>query len=75
MMAYYQIKKRVGYYRIGSPENVFSYLVVGTERAALIDTGYGFGDLKAAVETVTPASAHHHQHPRPLRPHGRKRPV
>ena len=53
MMAYYQIKKRVGYYRIGSPENVFSYLVVGTERAALIDTGYGFGDLKTAVETVT----------------------
>ena len=52
-MAYYQIEKRDGYVRIGSAENVFSYLVVGTERAALIDTGYGLGDLKAAVEEIT----------------------
>ena len=50
MKDYYQIKKRNGYYRIGSAESVFSYLIVGTERAALIDTGYGLGDLKAAVE-------------------------
>lgn len=53
MKTYYQIEKKNGYFRIGSPESVFSYLIVGTERAALIDTGYGFGDLKAAVETIT----------------------
>ncbi len=50
---YYQIEKMDGYYRIGSPENVFCYLVAGTERAMLIDTGYGFGDLRAAVRSVT----------------------
>ena len=53
MKNYYQIEKRDGYTRIGSAESVFSYLIVGTERAALIDTGYGLGDLKAAVEEIT----------------------
>ena len=53
MKDYYQIKKRNGYYRIGSAESVFSYLIMGTERAALIDTGYGLGDLRAAVEQIT----------------------
>jgi glyoxylase-like metal-dependent hydrolase (beta-lactamase superfamily II) len=53
MKAYYQIEKRDGYFRIGSAESVFSYLIVGKERAALIDTGYGLGDLKAAVEEIT----------------------
>ncbi len=50
---YYQIEKMDGYYRIGSPEAVFSYLVTGSEKALLIDTGYGYGDLKAAVRSVT----------------------
>ena len=50
---YYQIEKLDGYYRIGSPEGVFSYLIVGRQRAVLIDTGYGLGDLKAAVESLT----------------------
>ncbi len=50
---YYQIEKLDGYYRIGSSENVFCYLIEGTERAALIDTGYGFGDLRAAVKSIT----------------------
>ena len=53
MKAYYQIEKRDGYFRIGSTESVFSYLIVGKERAALIDTGYGLGDLKAAAEEIT----------------------
>ena len=52
-MSYYQIEIEDGYYRIGSPEGVFSYLIVGTKNAALIDTGYGLGDLKAAVEKET----------------------
>ena len=29
------------------------FLLVGTERALLIDTGIGVGDLKAAVEKIT----------------------
>ena len=52
-MDYYQIEKQDGFFRIGSPEGVFSYLIVGSERAALIDTGYGLGDLKAAVDSLT----------------------
>ena len=35
-------------------ENVKSYLVVGSERAALIDTGMGVGDLRAEVNSLTP---------------------
>jgi glyoxylase-like metal-dependent hydrolase (beta-lactamase superfamily II) len=50
---YYQIEKLDGYYRIGSAEAVFSYLVVGRQQAMLIDTGYGLGDLKAAVDSLT----------------------
>lgn len=52
-MAYYKTEKMDGYYRIGSPEGVFCYLVEGTEKAALIDTGYGYGDLKGAVREIT----------------------
>lgn len=34
-------------------EEVKSYLVLGTERAALIDTGMGVGDIRAIVRTIT----------------------
>lgn len=34
-------------------EAVKSYLIVGSERAVLIDTGMGVGDIKALVETLT----------------------
>ena len=50
---YYQIEEMDGYYRIGSPEAVYCYVLVGTERAMLIDTGYAFGDLQGAVRSVT----------------------
>lgn len=50
---YYITEKMDGYYRIGSPENVFCYLIEGTEKAALIDTGYGYGDLKEIVRKIT----------------------
>ena len=53
MDGFYHIERFDGYYRIGSAESVFSYLVVGTERAMLIDTGYGLGDLPAAVASLT----------------------
>ncbi len=50
---YYQIEQMDGYYRISSPEMAFCYLIVGSEKAMLIDTGYGYGDLNAAVRSVT----------------------
>lgn len=45
-----------GVFRIQEPlhdENVKSFLVVGSERAVLIDTGMGVGDIRAVVETLT----------------------
>lgn len=39
--------------RILSPCGVCMYLVQGRERAALLDTGFGFGDLKGYVESLT----------------------
>lgn len=50
---YYKIKEMDGYYRIGSPEAVFCYVIVGTEKAMLIDTGYAYGDMNAAVRSIT----------------------
>jgi glyoxylase-like metal-dependent hydrolase (beta-lactamase superfamily II) len=39
--------------RIITPCGVCMYLAEGSERAALLDTGFGFGDLKGYVETLT----------------------
>ena len=39
--------------RITNPSVVYSYLVEGDERAVLLDTGCGLGDLKAYVESLT----------------------
>lgn len=39
--------------RIITPCGVCMYLAEGTERAALMDTGFGFGDLKGYVNTLT----------------------
>jgi glyoxylase-like metal-dependent hydrolase (beta-lactamase superfamily II) len=35
-------------------EEVKSYLVIGSDRAALIDTGMGVGDIRRLVEEITP---------------------
>lgn len=40
-------------YRIHSAENVFCDLLVGGDKALLIDTGYGFDDLQAVVAGIT----------------------
>ncbi len=37
----------------GHFEEVISYLVVGGERAALVDTGLGIGDMAVEVHTLT----------------------
>lgn len=39
--------------RIRDGSDVCEYLVIGNERAALIDTGYGIGDLKGFVSKLT----------------------
>ncbi|NCB32896.1 MAG: MBL fold metallo-hydrolase [Erysipelotrichia bacterium] len=39
--------------RIRDGSDVCEYLVIGSKSAALIDTGYGFGDLKSYVESLT----------------------
>ncbi len=40
-------------YRITSEEAVHMELFVGTEKALLLDTGYGYGDLKSLVRKIT----------------------
>ena len=40
-------------YHIEEANGVYSTLIVGSERALLIDTGYGVFDLKHFVESVT----------------------
>lgn len=39
--------------RIITPCGVCMYLAEGTQRAALMDTGFGFGDLRGFVESLT----------------------
>lgn len=46
-----QIKDSV--YRITSDEGVYCELFIGTEKALLLDTGYGLGDLKGFIEDLT----------------------
>ncbi len=40
-------------YQIWEPAGVASSLIIGKKKALLIDTGYGYGDLKAVVESLT----------------------
>lgn len=52
-------------YLIAEPMHVNSFLIVGTRRALLADSGLGIGDLRAVVETLTPlpvmvVNTHHH---------------
>lgn len=55
MQEYYRIIPVCGgVCRITAPEEgTFSELIVGSRRAALIDTAYGIGDLPAAVRSIT----------------------
>lgn len=40
-------------YRITSEEAVYMELFVGEEKALLLDTGYGYGNLKATIRRIT----------------------
>ncbi|MDO5540285.1 MAG: MBL fold metallo-hydrolase [Eubacteriales bacterium] len=42
-----------GIIRISTPFDVYVYLIIGREKAALIDTGYGVGDLKTYIRSIT----------------------
>ncbi len=51
---YYEVTQAFdGVYRLFSPEDVRMELIVGREKALLLDTGYGYGDIQAAVRKVT----------------------
>ncbi len=41
-------------YEPGQFEEVISYLITGSERALLFDTGLGIGDMRALVDKLTP---------------------
>lgn len=50
-MSYYQfLEKEPGHIRITSPKPVFMDLFIGSERALLLDTGYGEGPLAQEVK-------------------------
>lgn len=51
----YFILKRVenNIYSIFDPAMVFCTLIIGKEKALLFDTGYGLGDLKTVIKTIT----------------------
>ena len=54
MSDFYQVSEwENGYFRIFSPAGVYMDLFVGSEKALLLDTGYGFGDLRSVVKGIT----------------------
>ena len=50
---YKPIKLAENTFHIYEPGNVYTTLIIGEEKALLIDTGYGFGDLAGFVRTLT----------------------
>lgn len=46
-----QLEKNI--YRILCPGDVYAYFIEGSKRALLIDTGLGYGDLKAFIDSFT----------------------
>lgn len=54
MREYYKVTElEKNVFRLYSDEGVHSDLFVGQDKALLLDTGYGFGDLHAAVKGIT----------------------
>ncbi|WP_315066635.1 MBL fold metallo-hydrolase [uncultured Clostridium sp.] len=51
---YYNIKKIMdGVYHISDPSKICCTLIVGKKKSLLFDTGYGIGNLKQVVESIT----------------------
>ncbi|EHI99695.1 beta-lactamase domain-containing protein [Clostridium sp. DL-VIII] len=54
---YYNIKKIMdGVYHISDPNKICCTLIVGSKKSLLFDTGYGIGNLKQVVESITDLS-------------------
>jgi glyoxylase-like metal-dependent hydrolase (beta-lactamase superfamily II) len=54
IMKDYEVKKRFDHvYSISDCPAIYSYLIVGSETAMLIDTGCGVGNMCKAVESIT----------------------
>jgi glyoxylase-like metal-dependent hydrolase (beta-lactamase superfamily II) len=56
---------REGVYLIAEPMHVNNYLIVGSRRAVLFDTGLGIADIRQCVESITDKpvlvlNSHHH---------------
>jgi glyoxylase-like metal-dependent hydrolase (beta-lactamase superfamily II) len=67
--AWYHVREIApGVYCIAEPSHVNSFLVLGSERAALVDTGLNIGDLEALVASITALPVivvnthYHHDH-------------
>jgi glyoxylase-like metal-dependent hydrolase (beta-lactamase superfamily II) len=66
MADWYAIQRlRLGIYLIAEPMHVNSYLIVGSRRAVLFDTGLGIAPIRPHVEAITDrpitvVNSHHH---------------
>ena len=47
----YQVNDHI--YQLKDPMGVLTTLVIGKEKALLVDTAYGIGDLKEAITNIT----------------------
>lgn len=47
------IKMEDDIYRICEPQNIYTTVVLGKEKALVIDTGHGFGNVKNIIEEIT----------------------
>ena len=47
----YQVNDHI--YQLKDPMGVLTTLVIGKEKALLVDTAYGIGDLKEAIKNIT----------------------
>lgn len=53
-MKKYEVKKRFNHvYSISDCPAIYSFLIIGSEKAMLIDTGCGVGDMRKTVESIT----------------------
>ena len=50
---FYWRETRPGLWMIAEPGHVYTWLVVGTERACLVDTGLGIEPIRPVVESIT----------------------
>lgn len=47
------IKLKNNIYRIYEPKNNYTTVILGSEKALVIDNGYGFGNIRKVIESIT----------------------